>query len=48
MFEAVPYSSASIFEARATWSLGGKMSEIMLVPLLFEVIARIVSTHTKL
>lgn len=33
MFEAVPYSSASILVTRATWSRGGIMSEIMLVPL---------------
>lgn len=34
MLEAVPYSSLSILLTRAIWSLGGMMSEIMLVPLL--------------
>ena len=34
MFEAVPNSSASILAAREIWSLGGRISEIMLVPLL--------------
>ena len=34
MFDAVPNSSASIFAAREIWSLGGRISEIMLVPLL--------------
>jgi len=34
MFDAVPNSSASIFAAREIWSLGGRMSEIMLVPFL--------------
>ncbi|PKI65604.1 hypothetical protein CRG98_013997 [Punica granatum] len=31
-FEAVPYSSPSIFVTRDIWSRGGRMSEIMLVP----------------
>lgn len=34
MFEAVPNSSASIFAAREIWSFGGRIREIMLVPLL--------------
>jgi hypothetical protein len=34
MLEAVPNSSASILAAREIWSLGGRISEIMLVPLL--------------
>jgi len=34
MFEAVPYSSASIRLIRAIWSFGGMIREIMLVPLL--------------
>jgi hypothetical protein len=34
MFEAVPYSSASIFCTCATCVFGGIMREIMLVPLL--------------
>lgn len=34
MFDAVPYSSANIFDTLAIWSLGGMMSEIMLVPFL--------------
>lgn len=35
MLEAVPYSSASILEIRDTWSLGGIISEIILVPFLW-------------
>ena len=38
MFEAVPYSSANIFETRGIWSLGGMINEIMLVPFLCFVI----------
>jgi len=34
MFDAVPNSSASIRDTRDTWSLGGMMRDIMLVPLL--------------
>lgn len=34
MLDAVPYSSASILAARLIWSLGGRMSEIIEVPLL--------------
>ena len=34
IFEAVPNSSANIFETRGIWSFGGMMREIMLVPLL--------------
>ena len=34
ILEAVPNSSANIFATRAIWSLGGMMSEIMLVPFL--------------
>ena len=34
MFEAVPYSSASILAANEICDFGGRISEIMLVPLL--------------
>lgn len=34
MLDAVPNSSANIFATREIWSLGGMMSDIMLVPLL--------------
>ena len=34
MFDAVPYSSASIFAAIEICDFGGRMSEIMEVPLL--------------
>lgn len=46
MFEAVPNSSASILAAMETWDLGGRMSEIMEVPLLRDANegSRIVST----
>ena len=33
MFDAVPNSSASIFAAREIWSFGGRISEIIDVPL---------------
>lgn len=34
MFDAVPNSSASILAAIETWDLGGRMREIIEVPLL--------------
>ena len=34
IFDAVPYSSASILLIRDTWSFGGIISEIILVPFL--------------
>ena len=41
MFDAVPYSSASILANCETWLLGGMISEIIDVPLL-----RAVSTNS--
>jgi len=45
MFEAVPNSSASIRDTRDIWSLGGMMSEIILVPLLQAHTGRIDHIH---
>ena len=45
MLDAVPNSSASILAAREIWSLGGKMREIMLVPLLPHAAPHAVSGH---
>jgi len=46
MFEAVPNSSASIRDTRETWSRGGMISDIILVPLLHTIHSTITITTT--